>query len=62
MSTAARTWRTRAPFLIRSRWHWIEWTNRHASKHEAIIEKGKSLGAQSWDFGQADHARSDRFM
>jgi len=58
----ANTWTTRAPFLIDNQWRWVKWTHHHGNMHAAIIEKGEVLGAQRWDFGQADHDRSDRFM
>lgn len=47
--------RTRAAFLVRGRWQWHTWTHSHASKHAAIVEKARELGAAGWDFGNADH-------
>jgi len=53
-------WRTRAPFLIDGRWQWVSWTHASGSKHAAIVEKARELGASAWDFGQADHEQADR--
>lgn len=52
--------RTRAPFFVSGRWIWRTWTHTEANKHAAIIEKATELGAQAWDFGQADHEFLDR--
>jgi hypothetical protein len=53
-------WKTRAPFLVAGSWRWITWTHGAANKHAAMIDKAKELGAQSWDYGQADHELADR--
>lgn len=51
-----RTYRTRAAFLKAGRWTWLWWNHQEPSKHAAIIDKATEIGAQGWDFGQADHA------
>jgi hypothetical protein len=43
-----------APFLMGGKWSWRTFTFAGGNKHEAIIQHGKSIGAQGWDFGQAD--------
>jgi hypothetical protein len=48
-------WKTRAAFIINSKWQWHTWTHTHGSKHTAIVEKARELGAQGYDSGQADH-------
>lgn len=48
-------YKTRAAFLRRGKWGWVTWEHREPSKHAAIITKGRELGAQGWDFGNADH-------
>lgn len=48
-------YKTRAAFLRRGKWGWVTWEHREPSKHAAIIAKGRELGAQGWDFGNADH-------
>lgn len=57
---SAPTWRTRAAFLFGASWKWVTWTHSDGSRHAAIIRKGRELGANGWDFGNADHERSDR--
>lgn len=47
--------KTRAAFQIKGRWKWVTWTHHHGNKHAAIIEKAKELGADRWDYGNADH-------
>ncbi len=49
--------RTRAAFMLpgHRNWTWKTWSHRHPSKHAAIIEMAKELGATGWDFGQGDH-------
>lgn len=54
-SPSGSSWTTRAPFHVGGQWRWVTWTHRHANKHAAIIEKADELGADGWDFGQADH-------
>ncbi len=55
------SFRTRAAFHIgTSGWQWVTWTHRHGSKHAAIVEKAKEIGASAWDMGNADHAESSR--
>lgn len=50
-----RRYKTRAAFLRRGKWGWVTWTHEEPSKHAAIITKGRELGAQGWDMGNADH-------
>lgn len=33
----------------------MTWEHREPSKHAAIINKGRELGAQGWDMGNVDH-------
>ncbi len=64
-TTEARgdTYKTKAAFMLpgKRNWTWITWTNRHANKHAAIVEKAKEIGATQSDFGQAEHHEIDRF-
>lgn len=50
------SFKTRAAFQIKGRWKWYTWTHEEPNKHAAIIEKAKELGAERWDYGNADHA------
>ncbi len=47
--------KTRAAFLLNGKWQWKTWTHGDGNKHAAIIAKATELGAEGWDFGQADH-------
>ncbi len=48
-------YKTRAAFSRRGKWGWVTWTHQEPNKHAAIIAKGRELGAEGWDFGNADH-------
>lgn len=50
------SYRTRAAFLVGSKWQWHTWTHLHANKHAAIYEKAAVLGATAQCFGNADHS------
>jgi hypothetical protein len=52
---------TLAAFYIRGRWTWVRWTNREPNSHAAIIRKANELGADAWDFGQAEHHETSRY-
>ena len=45
----------------KSNWSWLKWDHKEPSKHAAIIDKAKEIGAVGWDFGQADHFRTDEW-
>jgi hypothetical protein len=51
---------THAPFEIGGRWKWHTWRHHEPEKHAAMIAKGKALGADAWDYGQADHDELSR--
>jgi len=48
-------YRTKAAFYISGRLVWHTWTNYDGNKHAVIIKKAKELGAERWDYGNADH-------
>ena len=48
-------YRTKAAFSRKGKWGWVTWTHQEPNKHAAIIAKGHELGAEGWDFGNADH-------
>lgn len=39
-------------------WFWLTWTENKSggNKHAAIIAKANEIGANSWDYGNADYA------
>jgi hypothetical protein len=52
---------TRAAFFIGRGWVWIKWRHSEPNKHAAILAKAEELGAQRWDYGNADHEETSRF-
>lgn len=60
MTTKTIAYRTRAPFATKGRWSWVTWTHTEANSHAAIRRKADELGADTWDYGQADHFELSR--
>ncbi len=56
------TYKTKAAFLVGSKWTWRTWTSNHASKHAAIVAMRDELGAQGYDCGNADHEEVSRWQ
>ena len=56
--------RVRAAFSFNGgrSWEWFTWTDKvgAGNKHFAIISKAKALGANAWEFGNADYAEASR--
>lgn len=54
-------YRTNAAFYVLGKWVWVKWDHKEANKHKAILDKASEVNAESWDFGQADHAEVSRY-
>jgi hypothetical protein len=52
---------TLAAFQFKDTWRWVRWTHNEPNHHKAIPLKGEELGANAWDFGQAEHHETSRF-